>query len=102
MRPWISIVAIAGLLARARAGNAQQVFVVDHSLSPGAFSSQIQPAIDAASSGDVVLVKGDAVFEGFTIAGKGLSVLRHPSESSSFQVFGRVSVAGTPASQTVR
>src|SRR4030095_10421703 len=47
------------LLVNASRASAQQVFVVGPP-GPGVFSQQIQPAIDAAFDGDVVLVKSSS------------------------------------------
>lgn len=66
------VLAASAFLASGAA--AQQVFVVRQSPGPGVFSTQIQPAIDAASDGDLILVKPGPYSQGFTIDGKAVSI----------------------------
>ena len=56
----------------ARVG-AQQVFVVAPSPGPGVFSTTIQPAVNAAVDGDIVLVKA-GTYGGFNMFHKGITV----------------------------
>ncbi|HKE00951.1 MAG TPA: hypothetical protein VKE69_08075, partial [Planctomycetota bacterium] len=70
-RPLATAVALA---IAASSGLAQQVFVVRSSGGPGVFSTEIQPAVDAASDGDIVFVQ-DGFYSSFTIDGKGLLVI---------------------------
>jgi hypothetical protein len=64
--------ALALLLAAS--ASAQSVFVVAPVAGPGVFSTDIQPAVDAAANGDLVLVKAGS-YSGFTINAKGVSVI---------------------------
>jgi hypothetical protein len=64
--------ALALLLAAG--ASAQAVFVVAPVAGPGVFATDIQPAVDAAVNGDLVLVKAGS-YSGFTINGKGVSVV---------------------------
>src|SRR4030095_11548979 len=61
-------------LLLASAASAQSVFVVAPVPGPGVFSTDIQPAINAAADGDLVLVEA-GTYSGFTIDGKGVSVV---------------------------
>ena len=68
------------------------VLVVD-AAGGGAFT-QIQPAVDAALPGDLVLVRaGD--YEGFTIAGKSVNVVGDGTTAQHVQVKGVVLVRDT-------
>src|SRR5262245_13532469 len=80
------------------AASAQAVFVVAPAPGPGVFSTEIQPAIDAAVAGDLVLVKSGA-YAGFTIDGKGVSVVA--DAGASVDVNGSESVTHVSASQHV-
>ena len=51
-----------------------QVFVVDDDAGPGVDFATIQEAVDAAASGDLVLVR-DGSYEPFALTGKGLSLV---------------------------
>jgi hypothetical protein len=69
-----TLIASALTLLLAADAAAQSVFVVAPVAGPGVFATDIQPAVDAAADGDLVLVEaGD--YSGFTIAGKGVSVV---------------------------
>lgn len=66
-----------------------RLFVVDDTPSPCRFSDQIQAAVNAASDGDVVLVKGGAysgVIASFVIDGKALCVIGEDSPTANFHV----------------
>jgi len=71
------ICALAGVLLFVAPAAALDVVVVDESGGPGTDFTSIQPAIDAASEGDVVVVRpGD--YAGFTVTGKSLTVVGFP------------------------
>ncbi|HKE02317.1 MAG TPA: hypothetical protein VKE69_14965 [Planctomycetota bacterium] len=78
MRTTGILVAAISTVLTAAYGVAQHVFVVSPIPGPGVFSSQIQPAVDAASDGDIVLVKPilTGPYQGFAIAGKSLAIVR--------------------------
>jgi len=61
------------LLALSATAFAQETWVVDTALGPGSDFSDIQSAVDVASSGDVVLIRAGA-YDGFQIDGKGLTL----------------------------
>ena len=61
-------------LVLAAGASAQSVFVVAPVAGPGVFATDIQPAVDAAANGDLVLVKAGA-YSGFSVDGKGVSVV---------------------------
>ena len=66
---------------------AQAVLVVDQNGGPGSAFTRIQDAVDAAESGDTVLVRPGTYFEAVTIRGtKSLNVEAGPE--------GQVNVAG--------
>jgi len=83
-------------LLLASSASAQSVFVVAPQPGPGVFSTDIQPAIDAAADGNLVLVKAGA-YTGFTIDGKGVSVVA--DAGASVIVDGHVLVTHVAASQ---
>ena len=69
-----TLITSAFALLLAAGASAQSVFVVAPVAGPGVFSTDIQPAVDAAANGDLVLVRAGTYF-GFTIDGKGVSVV---------------------------
>ena len=69
------------------------VLVVDAAGGPGAFPD-LQPAIDAAADGDVVLVRSGA-YGAFTLAGKGVSVVA--DTDAEVMVDGPLRVLDVPA-----
>jgi hypothetical protein len=73
-RAWRAALALAGLsAARSLATAGGQVWIVDELLGPGTNYGHLQPAMDAAADGDVLLVRsGD--YEPFTLVGKSLAV----------------------------
>src|SRR5262245_32995540 len=77
--------AVAGFaleLSFAALGNAQQVWVVSQTHGPGVFSQEILPAIDAATTGDIVLVKASGTYPYYPFnLTKGLSVVAEAGAS---------------------
>ena len=70
----LTVFAPLALLALAEPALPQgMVWVVDAQGGPGAFSTAIQPAIDAAQDGDTILVRS-GTYEAFVISGKALVV----------------------------
>lgn len=96
MRPIAPPFAILALLA-APAG-AQQVLVVAPSPGPGVFATAIQPAVDAAADGDVILVKTGS-YAGFLITAKSLTVAA--DAGATVAIASQVSVFGLAAGQRV-
>src|SRR5262245_52936976 len=94
----------AALLGLAGALGAQQTWVVDQALGPGADFDQIQPAVDAAAPGDVILVR-QGLYEPVHVQ-KGLTITAEAGvtvESSLILFFGgmpAVRVAQVPIGQT--
>src|SRR5262245_15566256 len=88
--------ALALLLAAG--ASAQSVLVVAPVAGPGVFATDIQPAIDAAADGDLVLVEAGS-YSGFTIDGKGVSVVADVGAAADSN--GRVIVRNVSASQRV-
>lgn len=84
------------LFLLATGASAQSVFVVAPAPGPGVFSTDIQPAINAAVDGDVVLVKSGA-YSGFTIDAKSVSVVA--DASANVVANGRVFVSNLSASK---
>lgn len=74
------------------------VFVVDAAAGPGFDFTDIQPAVDAAGPGDIVLVR-DGTYGGFTIDGKGISVVAEQGASVFFSA--PVTVQACPADEDV-
>lgn len=87
---------LALALLLACGASAQSVFVVAPVLGPGVFSTDIQPAINAAAEGDLVLVKA-GTYSGFTINAKSVSVVA--DAGASVVANGFVFVSGLAASQ---
>ncbi len=75
-----------------------QVWVVDDDGGPGVDFVQLQPAIDAAADGDLVLVRS-GTYGGFTISAKGLSLLA--DAGATVDVGGWCTVEGTAPGQAV-
>lgn len=70
-----NLFALGGALALTVATlSAQRTWIVDASGGPGVDFTDIQPAVNAATDGDVILVRAGA-YTAVQIAGKGLSVL---------------------------
>lgn len=95
LKPLITV-ALALLLAAGAA--AQSVFVVAPAPGPGVFSTAIQPAVNAAANGDLVLVRAGA-YPGFTISAKGVSVVA--DAGAAVVVNGVVLVINVSVSQRV-
>jgi pectin methylesterase-like acyl-CoA thioesterase len=85
-------------LLLAAGASAQSVFVVAPVAGPGVFSTDIQPAVDAAANGDLVLVKA-GTYSGFTIDAKGVSVIADAGAAAVAN--GLVFVSNVSASQRV-
>ncbi len=87
------------LLVLASGAAAQgQVWVVDDDGGPGVAFTDVQAAVDAASDGDLVLVRPGA-YAGFSIVAKGLAVVG--DLGADVFVSGGCVVSGLAASQTV-
>ena len=96
MSKTLATFALALLLAAG--ASAQSVFVVAPAPGPGVFSTDIQPAIDAAANGDLVLVRSGS-YSGFTIDGKGVSVVA--DAGAAVVADGLVTVSHVSVSQRV-
>ncbi len=69
-----AVLLVAGL-GSVVCGPAQSTWVVDLASAPGSQFTQIQPAIDAASAGDLIVVRpGSGFYNGFTST-KGVSII---------------------------
>jgi len=89
-------VTFASAILLATGASAQSVFVVAPVPGPGVFSTDIQPAINAAADGDLVLVKAGS-YTGFTMNAKGVSVVA--DSGASVVVNGLVFLTQISASQ---
>lgn len=93
---------LAALVLLASLASAQSVYIVDQAAGPGAFSTEIQPAIDAAANLDIVLVRNGADYVPFTLFGKSLTIIAEagahprvwPSRISGLHSYDRVVVSG--------
>jgi hypothetical protein len=92
-----SLTASALALLLAATASAQSVLVVAPVAGAGVFSTDIQPAIDAAVDGDLVLVEA-GTYSGFTIDAKGVSVV---ADGGAVVSNGRVTVKNVTASERV-
>ena len=70
----LALVIGTALVAVAPVLSAQQVLAVAPAPGSGVFSTQIQPAVDAAAEGDIVLVK-PGLYSGFDVNAKSLTVI---------------------------
>lgn len=93
-----TLTTFAFALLLAAGASAQSVFVVAPAPGPGVFSTDIQPAVNAAANGDLVLVKAGA-YSGFTINAKGVSVVA--DAGAAVVANGVVLVINVSASQRV-
>ncbi|QDU65552.1 hypothetical protein [Engelhardtia mirabilis] len=93
-----SLTTALATIALATTAAAGQVWVVDGSAAPGFDFLDIQPAVDVAAPGDVVLIRGGD-YATFAIDGKGLSVLADADQV--VHVDGTWRVANLPAGQLV-
>jgi len=90
MRTWLtSLLVICGATLSA---GAQQVHVVDAG-GAGDFTA-IQPAVDAAAAGDVLLIRGGS-YAGATLSGKPLALIAEPD--STVEVLTQIFIEGLPA-----
>jgi hypothetical protein len=96
MSTTLTTLALAFLLAAS--ASAQTVYVVAPMPGPGVFSTDIQPAIDAAVDGDLVLVKSGS-YSGFNITAKGISVVA--DAGASVVANGLVFISNISATQFV-
>src|SRR4030095_10130842 len=94
-----SIVLAIALAVIAQHAIAQNVLVVAPTSGPGVFSTQIQPAVDAAANGDLILVK-TGNYLGFAIDGKSLVVIA--DLGASVNVMGNVAVSNLSSNQRVQ
>lgn len=107
MTSWSSILVYVALGLVSTDAWASNVHVVDSAASPPSFT-QIQPAIQAAAAGDIILVK-PGTYDGFTLDGKGLSIIADGGPVSigpfpnpfGLQEFREVRIRNLPASQRV-
>ena len=98
MNPRLVVFAAFTFIGLAPRALTQQVFVVGPP-GPGVFSQQLQPAINAAANGDIILVKqGGGASDPWTINGKSLDVI---AEAGSINKVAPGSVSGLQASQHV-
>lgn len=77
---------------------AQNTIVVDAANGPGSSFTDIQPAIQAASDGDRILVRA-GIYGGFAIDGKGLAILGEPGVF--IQRLALVEIRNTTAQQPI-
>jgi len=78
---------------------AQQVLVVAPTPGPGVFSTSIAVAVNAAQSGDVVLVKAGSYAESVSIVSKSLVLTADAGVTAI--VSGKISISGIAADQRV-
>lgn len=107
MRKLVAVpTALTSLAALAAAQG--QVWIVGSSLDPDTDFTQIQPAVNAAADGDVVLVRetGGNPYQGFSVAGKSLTIQGEGApavQAGFFQpgAFAPLSISGIGPSQSV-
>ena len=75
------------------------VIVVDQAGGPGSDFTSIQPAINAADSGDLILVREGGYFDVIVNNGKSLTI--EAEEDAQVSVF-QIIVSGLPAGETVK
>ncbi len=92
---FLSLAASLGSASIARATD----WIVDDGGGPGVDFTTIQAAIDAAQSGDHVIVR-DGTYAGFVVSGKGLVIAETPGQTVS--ITGPVGVFLTPAGTGVQ
>ncbi|HKE00337.1 MAG TPA: hypothetical protein VKE69_04955 [Planctomycetota bacterium] len=100
MRQRPTLAAAFTWVALATAAAGQQVFVVDDNHGPGVFTASIQTAVNAAASGDVVLVKEGFYSGPVTIAGKSLTLVGEAGATVSVGP-GKLSITNLATSQSV-
>ena len=72
--PDVSSPGLQMLAALALAALPQGIWVVDPQNSPGSHFTQLQPAVDAAGPGDLIIVKAGN-YSSFQVTGKGISIV---------------------------
>jgi hypothetical protein len=88
--------ALAASLAAAPARAQRTTWIVDASGGAGSQFTEIEPAVNAAKAGDVIVVRAGS-YRGFSVT-KGLSIAGEPG--ASFQpLAGNVTIASVPAGQ---
>lgn len=101
--PRAHILSVVLALLVAGSAAAQQVFVVAPTPGPGVFATHLQPAVDAAADGDVILVRPSPPFglgyPGFDVLGK--SVVITSDGTGSVRIDAGVRVSGVPAGKSV-
>jgi hypothetical protein len=98
MRLRVLFVFALAIVASTETAIAQNVWVVAPTAGPGVFSTQIQPAVNAAADGDLILVKGGS-FVGFSITNKSVGVVAELG--ASVNVLGTVEITNLSSSQRV-
>ncbi len=76
----LGMLLLGGFAFTAPAASAQQVWKVTKTVSGGGDFTQIQPAVDAAAEGDVIVVRAGAGpdYAGFRVIGKSLTIVGDP------------------------
>lgn len=94
MRPFRFLAPLLAALA-APFASAQNVnvFVVDAAGGAGSAFTEIQPAIDAAASGDLVLVRSGS-YSGFSVVAKSLSIVADAGATVDVNSSSRISLLG--------
>lgn len=97
LRPQLLPAFLAGIATICSSGSASADVLVVDALGPGPYFD-IQPAVDAAADGDVILVRGAASvnYSSFEIDGKGLSVVGDPGTQGTPRVDGGFTVRNIP------
>ena len=95
MRHTLPALALIACLALSAVG--QQIHVVDAASGPGSDYSDLQTALDAAASGDVLLMRAGS-YSGASVTGKAVSVVA--DDDASVQIDGRLRIVGTPIGST--
>jgi len=96
----VLLTTLAFLTSAPQAAQAARTFVVDVDLGPGADFASIGAAVDAASDGDLVLVRSAPSGEDVEIADKGLRLVAVPGADRP--VLGGLAVRRAPAGSHVR
>jgi hypothetical protein len=65
---------------------AQNVWTVDDNPGPGVQFTTIQPAVDAATSGDMIVIRAGTYPAGFSVSAKGLVIAAEPNVAFSGNV----------------
>ncbi|GJM22666.1 MAG: hypothetical protein DHS20C15_25810 [Planctomycetota bacterium] len=88
---------LLGVTSLALALSAQQVHVVDAAGAPGSDFVALQPAVDSASGGDILLIRPGS-YAGPTVIGKALSLIA--DESGTVSITSGIELEGLPAAST--